>query len=628
MRLLRKELYRAFPELDRFDDERCIRFVEAARGGFWSKLSAITLCALSSLLTLLASVFVADLLSPPSASADFGPVEIALILAGCMAAPLVALVVRDQLLRLRVNYLLACRGICLGCNYALIGLTADADGMVTCPECHRRSELDDAFSHLEGEEARRVHSSDARWRRRRIWLLMMLQHTCVVGIYSSLLLPALGFGLLEALIRLQPHRIDALCASIPTASDLSGRVSLDPGPDLWSIYSSTVLGVLPEPSPAVGSFDVIRWGALEAMPAEPTRQLATREREMLVAAKADGRVAALASLGVCQPRFLPESGGNGTIDTQTVSAHVSNLVNHAWLNEIRMYAAIESRDAGELANAVRVGLLIATALELRGRDGAWGQGKRIEYLTHAAVLAALESPSAREFVPSLSDIYSALPTGVPNAHVWQALQADSLEQICTRLASKSPGWRDYLSGKTRLGALTGPIEDFTRLMTNLSAVPAAQRRPSVSLQPPDSLADFFSDGSFVDTPEHCVSTADTTSLQLAGIRVWLALERYHQKRGEYPASLTEMEAERSTIDPLTGRPFDYRRIDGVQRFDTFDSTPGFLLSSRGGDDREDLLETSASLPPVRMLPRAGRYRPSLGVPKLTGPRDILINATN
>lgn len=628
MRLLRKTIHRAFPELDAFQDDRCLRFIDAARSGLWNKISAITVCALASLLTLLAPVLVADLLSPPGASADFGLVDIAVIVAGCMAAPLVALIVRDQLLRLRVSYLLACRGICLGCNYALIGLTADADGMVTCPECHRRNELDDAFTHLEGEEARRVHSGDARWRRRRIWLLMMLQHTCAVGIYSSLLLPTLGFGLLEALIRLQPHRIDALRASIPTASDLSGRVSLDPGPDLWSIYSSTVLRVLPEPSPAVGSFDVIRWGALEAMPAEPTRQLTTRQREMLAAAKADGRFAALASLGVCQPRFLPESGGNGTIEAQTVSAHVSNLVSHGWLNEIRMYAAIESTDAAELANAVRVGLLIATALELRGRDGAWGQGKRIEYLTHAAVLAALESPSAREFVPSLSDIYSALPTGVPNAHVWQALQADSSEQICTRPAGKSPGWRDYLSGKTRLGALTGPIEDFTRRMTNLSAVPAAQRHPSVSLQPPDSLADFFSDGSFVDTPEQCLSTADTTSLQLAGIRVWLALESYYQKHGEYPATLTELEAGRSTPDPLTGRPFDYRRIDGVHRFDAFDSTRGFLLSSRGSDDRADLLETSASLPPVRMLPRAGRYRFDLGVPKLTGPRDILINAAN
>jgi hypothetical protein len=441
------------------------------------------------------------------------------------------------------------------------------------------------------------------------------------------LLPALGAGLLEALIRLQPHRINALRASIPSASDLAGRVGLAPGPDLWSIYSNTVLGVLPEPWVG-GSSGGIRWGALEAMAAEPTRPLTTLDREMLAAAKADGRVAALASLGACQPRFLPECGGNGTIDKQTVSKHVSNLVDHAWVNEIRMYAAIESQDAGELANAVRVGLLIATALELRGRDGAWGQGKRVEYLTHAAVLAALESPAAREFVPSLSDIYSTLPTDVPNAHVWQALRADSLEQICTMLADKSPGWRNYLSGETRLGALTVPIEDFTRLMTNLSAVPSAQRRPSVSLQPPHSFTAFSSDGLFVDRPEHCVSTADTTSLQLAGIRVWLALERYYQKHGEYPATLNELEAGRSTPDPMTAKPFDYRRIDGVHRFDAFDSTRGFLLSSRGSDDREDLLETSASLPPVRMLPRAGRYRFDLGVPKLTGPRDILINAAN
>ncbi|NNF43626.1 MAG: hypothetical protein HKN62_11395 [Phycisphaerales bacterium] len=67
--------------------------------------------------------------------------------------------------------------------------------------------------------------------------------------------------------------------------------------------------------------------------------------------------------------------------------------------------------------------------------------------------------------------------------------------------------------------------------------------------------------------------------QLAGVRVLVALELYHARRGQWPRTLAELTPEilpSVPVDPLTGTPFGYRRHDDV-------ATHPFRLYSYGVD---------------------------------------------
>ncbi len=151
MRLPVSKIYRAFPELDRFSDAECDRFVQLAVKDrpFQTALVTIGILALLTIamvggLTFFLGLFsVLDTYAKPLRQLDMWPAAQILLIAVVLTALvyLAAFLPRDKWIRSVIaNRLRSTR--CLSCNYSLLGLDI-RQGMVECPECGCRSSIAD-----------------------------------------------------------------------------------------------------------------------------------------------------------------------------------------------------------------------------------------------------------------------------------------------------------------------------------------------------------------------------------------------------------------------------------------------------------------------------------------------------
>jgi len=152
MRLPMSKIWRAFPELDRFDDRRCQRYVSEA-GRSHPRTGCLVLLMIplglgAWLVSIGLSVALLDLLVPGNADPPWVFMLVAFALFGAppFLVGLTVLMVRDRWLRRAVRDRLNVAR-CLGCSYSLLGLTP-IDGhpgykYVVCPECGKAGELTD-----------------------------------------------------------------------------------------------------------------------------------------------------------------------------------------------------------------------------------------------------------------------------------------------------------------------------------------------------------------------------------------------------------------------------------------------------------------------------------------------------
>lgn len=178
MRLLTRTVYRAFPELDSFDDGLCRAFVRVAASSWRARAVRYLSVALIGVATLALAIVLSAALHNWRALSKFddGPrlllasVPLTLTLA---AGFLAAMLVRDRLLRRRVRKLIRDRGGCPHCGYRLLGVPVDAELRVVCPECGKPTVVDAAMGELAaGAAGQRVYNAvlpriDERGRRRR-----------------------------------------------------------------------------------------------------------------------------------------------------------------------------------------------------------------------------------------------------------------------------------------------------------------------------------------------------------------------------------------------------------------------------------------------------------------------------
>ncbi len=151
MRLPLSKVWRAFPELDRFDDARCQRYVREAKRE--SRRSGLLVAALIplSVFAWMVSVAIAIAIMDMLNSGGVGPgglgtiVALALYVGTPFVLMLVFLLARDRWLhgaiRSRLNI-----ARCLGCSYSLLGLApieSESGSHVICPECGKTGELAD-----------------------------------------------------------------------------------------------------------------------------------------------------------------------------------------------------------------------------------------------------------------------------------------------------------------------------------------------------------------------------------------------------------------------------------------------------------------------------------------------------
>jgi hypothetical protein len=148
------KVYRSFPELDRFSDEDCERFVALARE---ARPGASTAVAALCMLVVLGGLLVGGVIGVPVYQSIVGPHEdgtwrsavgllawVGLALGG----PLIGFTIRDRWVRTLVASRVR-QGACLHCRYSLLGLTPQR-GVVRCPECGEENDLSERG--LSGED--------------------------------------------------------------------------------------------------------------------------------------------------------------------------------------------------------------------------------------------------------------------------------------------------------------------------------------------------------------------------------------------------------------------------------------------------------------------------------------------
>lgn len=146
MRLLTTKIYRAYPELDRYDDDVCKRYIKRAKRiqNAWKGWSLILLSLPIGLVVwFVISWLIAMVMSGIESQYDlalFDPPNILLLLTfftGIVWFPiLLSFLTRDRWLHRCIRKQLT--GVqCPACGYSLIGLTIDTPDTpsVHCPEC-------------------------------------------------------------------------------------------------------------------------------------------------------------------------------------------------------------------------------------------------------------------------------------------------------------------------------------------------------------------------------------------------------------------------------------------------------------------------------------------------------------
>ena len=149
MRILSRKIWRAFPELDQFDDETCKRYITRAKqmkGENGRALLIIFTVVTVFVLMISSASFQFTVLSGwAERFAKYGKVQpftemsilIWIFLTGLFVPWLVGLVVRDKILERCVRKQVKCAS-CPECGYNLIGLSiygSDGHRLVKCPEC-------------------------------------------------------------------------------------------------------------------------------------------------------------------------------------------------------------------------------------------------------------------------------------------------------------------------------------------------------------------------------------------------------------------------------------------------------------------------------------------------------------
>jgi hypothetical protein len=159
VRLLTREIHRAFEELDAYDDATCGRFVAAAWGPWYRRvLPCVAIVAVglgATVASCIAWVVVVHLVKDPTEVDPFDSgvgVAVGVVLAGPMLGlgPWLGFVWRDVLLRRRVRFVLRDRGRCT-CGYALSGLAVGVGNRVRCPECGHATLVDPSMAVLQVE---------------------------------------------------------------------------------------------------------------------------------------------------------------------------------------------------------------------------------------------------------------------------------------------------------------------------------------------------------------------------------------------------------------------------------------------------------------------------------------------
>ncbi len=641
VRILTRRIYRAFPELDGYSDEQCARFLRAARRGFWRQVFyAIVVFLVFAVILGMGARLAAYLTEHFGTSqrlrglpdAWFGVLNVLVCVPFVAAAPVAAFLARDLLLRRRVRRVLRRDGLCPMCRYSLVGLPLDAGDGVVCPECGLRTQVDRSLGELVLDEQGRAHYQPGPellgpvrrllTPRRKRWLKR-------VGVGVALLVfvgGPLAFGGYEGFLRRQAATARRERVGADAILDLvkSARPpDADPlGPNAWEVFSlamtlqeatdARVWRASPPPT-SHGQEIYPDFSAILAPPDEAAgdsdasfRATCERLARLLIEQyRADGVFSALDEISSRRLAMRPVNlvPNRPLIDTLW-GPEPGSARGFARVNGARMRLANAGGDLREYVTALESGLALSRVLYSQPFLGDALAGIAVEGVMLAHVRETLETHPDADWLGAIQGAIDRQYASPSAAHFLQGERL--LAQDMAAWVFSSPGRVRFgrftpelgvllnydaasLEGVPwiRLGTYAGNKRAFTRLLDQVAAEVAKPgwARGEESLFDPWESNYILARSAFRDFG-WLLRPLDQIELERRSVTIMFALERFRNDTGAYSSSLADLTPrylKNLPIDPCSGKPFLYRRVDPAAD----PQGRGYLLYLAGGDGRDD-----------------------------------------
>lgn len=631
MRILTSsKVYRAFPELDRFEDERCERFVKAAKSSLWwnwgSKAGLLAVLGFVGAVSFGGFAVVVDRLEKSHRASQSDAAQV-LALSGLLAVALaipffVMLMARDMNLRRRLRYILRARGTCMACHYSLVGLAVDERCMVTCPECGGATQVDESLGELVMDEAGRARfkPSEDALPEARMWPSAAARRTIkkwikrtVIGVPIALVV---GWGGYELLLQWQasvarrerpgPGGLLALIEKAQPADAPAGA------PDAWEVFKDLSERVAAlearmygaAPRTAMGKQVQLDASAIYTTPRGDDDEIKEAHalevrfaREFLAAAKGEGLFDLMQEMASRKRavRAIGFSPAQPAIMSMMPELGIARKL--ARINAARFEVAREGGEAAEMGRALEGSLALARMCSLQGTmiDGLVGVA--IESLALERAKMALMNAPTREMVEAIEKAMDSQGPRAGIVHTLRGEQAYELDTICW--AFGDPGNVRFGRFSPRLSSLglgsniAVPLGWYWQNRDGLESyydqcVPQAAKAPHARTMwiGGTGMTNLLLLQTLVPAVTQSVSAADQAELMRRGVRTMVGLEKYRLEHGEYPVGLSALVPgylEALPLDPWSGRSLGYQRINAL--YDAWGR--GFSLYSAGGDSHDD-----------------------------------------
>jgi|GEM_PF-3023421 len=597
-RLLTRQLYRAFPELDAYSDEQCKRFMKAAGRGMkaWWHGVLFLMVAVGGLAGAIAGgAFIfgwhddyLNRLRRDDVMVTIG----AYVACGVLLpiGPFGALLTRDWLLQRRVRWVLRSRASCPACRYRLIGLPLSPESTITCPECGFVAEVDPSLGELtHNEHGVQQYVPSVKEPVRQFWTprrrrLLLRWSAAVIGIPLLLVLGYEGFIQWQAwqargLVQRLPAQLAAikapLVAPFATASGGPGESGADVLAGvaaLTSKFDQEVNQDLPTSSDGMTVYP-------DLSVILPRKLTNVAPDYQAVAMKLARRIdAGYAGLGVF--RRLDDVRACAVLRGPGHSledwAYLMNARKFGMHNTLRQITARDRQAWDEYAVAFETSWALIRLM----RTEATGYGN-----IHAGLIIQAQLVELRRLLASgppaglIDQLGAAMErqgVEVPVGVMLETERVNAQLMLATVFAKpanvrlgkwglvEQEGWGQPPGfEQKRLGTLPGNRGALDRMYDTAEAEAALPPRSRAALSLVQSPTGYLLLDTSLMGVDRLVEWHEALELDVACVRVYLALERFKAAAGQYPATLEELvPTYLSTLplDPMVRGPLGYKRI--------------------------------------------------------------------
>jgi hypothetical protein len=636
MRLMvRKAIYRAFPELDSFSNERCKRFVQAAKRPWGVKARMLgagvgTFLVSAVLLDAAIVLVVSEIqgprqVDPPTPILALLVIGFIAILAGCGALGLVA---KDFVLRRRLRDVLRTRGRCHSCRYLLVGVAVSPTHEVVCPECGFVSSVDASLGELATDEAGRVlyEPSEASLREGPRWLTPTRRAAIRRwGVRVAVAMPLIFMAALAGYFVFLSYQASFARADRPgpkgfrdfQMAHLPSGVTAE-SPNSWDVFETVYsrlqnLEIAARPADYVDKSGVAIRLDYSSIGDEPGRNFSQDQAEEYRAGQraATKVIEALESSTifadiremVSRPRHTEVMAWDPK--RPAVTGLLSELGRARYLARLlggRMHMAREANDPARFRDSLELCFGLSHMCQTQPYVISWLVGVAIEGLGWSRVNKVLFNSPSGEWLDVIEPV--AWKVLHDPASITFALQGDELGNL------DNVAWLFEEPSRVRLGRLSSDIRtmtggggatpDLTKALgtywqnkayfrrLSQATIDAAETPPwkrTGAIPDPDASG-LLLPSIFGTASGHIVANVDQLHTTRAGVIAMIRIERYRVEHGRYPSSLAQVEAESPRplpVDPFSGQPLGYRVVDPAT--DPFGR--GYILYCVGKDKLDD-----------------------------------------